>query len=123
MDWLKNFFIPMAQLIVIIGSLGFLVIIIYRAFSKHFNKTWKFFIKYSILRRDYDEKKVEWCINALENGYDYWKAKKFLLINNVKPDDINELMYIFNKIMKGGVKNGGFKSDNSESQRTKYPKI
>ena len=98
-EWLKNFFVPLIEIIFIGGIAGFVGIFIGKAVWNAWSKSFKFIIKYSIRRKPLPEDTVKWCIECLDNGIGYYDAKKMLLIKGTEQSEINEIMWVFDKII------------------------
>ena len=104
MEVMKDIIIPLVTATFIIGIGGYLGFIVFRAFYKVYTREIKFFIKFSILRKPYDQDMVDLCYYFIDEQMDINKAKVFLLING--SNDKDEIIYIYSKILKslkGGV--------------------
>ena len=65
-------------------------------------------IKYGIFKKKYNEKDVQWCLDAINQGRNEIEIKGYLLIKGKPKKRVNEILYIFNqclKKLKGGKKN------------------
>lgn len=134
-DWIKNFFIPLVEMILIIGIAGGFAFIIIRAFRKTWKTQTKWFIRYKILRKKYPEDCIKWILTMINNGIGYYDTKKMLLVQGIAPDRINGVMWIYdqilNEIIKENKKSGGIKNVRSlkrnnrkiEGTATDFPKI
>lgn len=70
----------------------------------------KWFFKYSLFGRKYPEKILEWNMDMINMNVDYWKTKQHLLLNNYDKNKIDEIMWIYLKVLKnlkGGLTNHG----------------
>lgn len=107
-DWIKGFFIPIIELVIVGGVVGFILFISIRAWLKIWRTNLKWFVKYQIpfIKQKYDPANVKWVLDAFESNIDYWGAKKFLMLKGVPMDRVNETMWIYDKIsreLKGGL--------------------
>lgn len=121
MDWLKNFFIPVIELVFIFGFVGFIAYVIFRPLYRMWNKSWKYFIKYTIFRTKINEQDVQWSMKAIENRFDEAKVKMFLLEHNQDMERAREMTWIFKKVFKE-VK-GGEKDKNGRKFKRTYSQI
>lgn len=129
-QWLKGFIVPLVQIIFLGGIIIFIIYVIARASYRTWKKQTKFFVKYSILRNQYPKSLVEWCVKCMENGIGYYDAKKLLLVQMMPSETTNEILYIYDQIIKktkGGLmkKNvRNIKGNDSQNQgTTKLPTI
>lgn len=127
-EWMKGFFIPIIELVFIGGILLFVGFVVFRAVNKIYSTQWKWFFKYTIFRKKYDTKDLEWIEKAINNGIGYYDAKKMLMIKGVALDRVNEISWIYDKIinaMKGGINNNGQRDarfySKTQSTETEYP--
>lgn len=82
----------------------------------------RIWFKYKILRKPYKEEDVAWCMSAMERGITEGKLKAHLVLKNTPIKRVEELGFIFReteKQLKGGKKNGRFKTSDSKSQFSK----
>lgn len=113
-DWLNGFIVPIIELTFVGGIILTILFIVIRALRKVYLTKWLWFLKYSVLRNKYDPKTVQWVMDAIDKGMDYWESKKFLMMSKDFPhiitqDHINEVMWVYTKIFKqlqGGIKDG-----------------
>jgi len=120
MSFVTNILTPILQLSFYIFMIGGGIFLTYYLFKSNFpNLRW--WIKYSLFRRNFKDADVEWCVDAIERGFSYVDAKAFLLKKGTNLKRVHELMFVFNKVakeLKGGEKNGRqFKGQNSETQQ------
>lgn len=117
-DWVKGFFIPIIELVIIGGLIIFILFVVIRASLHYYNTRLRWFLKYSIMRKKYDDTIVSWILNAIRNDIDYWTAKKTLLCKGIEMRQVNEMMYIYDNIYKQlqGGKNDGQRIARSNSQ-------
>lgn len=101
MAWFE-FFKALFSMVIIVGIMTAIGFFLYRSWKR---SDLRFKLKYNVFRRKYQEKDVEWCLNALERGWDEVKIKKFLLINGTSFNKIDEMCFIFRQL-KGGDANG-----------------
>lgn len=103
MDWLKNFFIPLSQVIfILILSISFLFLLI-RALYKKWKVEWKFSFKYKFFKKEITKKYKE-ILEEIPNNINIEKLKMEMLIADIKDININELIYLYQNL-KGGIKN------------------
>ena len=132
MEWLKNFIIPLIE-IIFLGGIGlFILFYVGRAVWNAWSKSFKFTWKYSIRRNLYPETTVKWIIDCIDKGIGYYDAKKILMVKMYPDDQINETLWIYDKIIielnnQGGLNKNGkqFKRDNSkdEGKSAEFPSI
>ena len=110
---------------VFVGGFGlWILFLIYKGIKK-ISPNFNFVMKYKVFRFKYNEKVVEWCMNAISRDMNYIDAQKFLLVKGVKPKKMKEVMYIYDQVLnnsQGGVliKNEQFRQSNEQTQ---LPKI
>jgi len=105
MSFVTNILTPIVTGVVIGGFLLWISFIIYKGISKSF-PNFKFWYKYSLFRKKFNERVVEWCMDAITKDMNRLDSEKFLLVKGVKPKRIKETMYIYDKVlerMKGGI--------------------
>jgi len=123
MSWVQTILTPIITAVFIGGFAIWVLFLIYKGIQKT-NPNFKFWFKYSILRKKYDERVVQWCMDAFSKDMDYISSEKFLLIKGVKPKRIKETMYIYDKVrdklLKGGLKNEQLRQSN---EQTKLPEV
>jgi len=114
---------PIITTVFIGGFLLWILFMIYKGVSKSF-PNFKFFMKYSIFRKKFNEKVVEWCMDAITKDMSNIDAEKFLLMKGIKPNRIKETMYIYDKVlnemMKGGYQNN--EQLRQSNEQTELPK-
>lgn len=88
-------------------------------------KKLRFWIKFNIFKKPYPEDEVEWCMNALDKGWDDpSEIRKFLLTHsNFTLKKVEQILFIFSELkkLKGGVTDG--RSIRQSSGETQFPKI
>jgi hypothetical protein len=102
---LNEIVIAVIKIFMYLGLVGFFSYLFYKTIWNGWSKRYKFYFKYFLLRKNYPEKTVEFCLDCIENNRDYYSIKKSLIINNWKNKDINEILWIYDmllKQMKGG---------------------
>lgn len=130
-EWVSGFFIPMIEIIFIFGIVGFFLFYIIKGFHNAWAKSWKFFFKYKIGRKSYNEKTLKWCLECMDKGIGWYDAKKIMMVAMVNTNQMNETLWIYDQIIsefnnqKGGKINNGreFKGSNSkiEKQQAELP--
>ena len=99
---------PIITSVVIGGFVLWILFLIYKGISKSF-PNFKYAMKYSIFRKKFNEKVVEWCMDAITKDMSNIDAEKFLLMKGVNPKRVKEAMYIYDKVLenmqKGGYQN------------------
>lgn len=102
MDWINNFFIPLAQIIFGITIISIFVIVLGWALYKNWIKTWQFKFKYEIIRKQLPkEEDMIFIINTKETRDE---MNKRLLVENYNQNRVYEMLYLYDKI-KGVDKN------------------
>ena len=125
-DWVGGVIVPLIETIVVLSFVLFLSYVVTRAIIITWNKSTKWFVKYSIKKTAYPIETIQWIINSIEKGMSYYDVKKKLLLsmkdNAVDMDRVNEVLWIYTKTlreMQGGRKdNGRFKDCNSPIKST-----
>jgi len=108
MSFVSNWLTPIIKVLFFIGFFGFFSFIILKAIHNGWSKRYKFVIKYKIFRRKYPEKKVEWCLECLDQNLSYHDVKKFLMVKSIPKKIMNETLWIYSNLLKelkGGVGN------------------
>lgn len=105
MGVVENILIPILQLLFYLFFFGAIGTIIYLGIFKKYKYKIKLFLKYEVFKREPKEKDVEWCLEAFEKQKHEIDLKKLLLLKRVNMDRVEELLYIYRKIikMKGGL--------------------
>jgi len=112
MTIVQNIVIPAITLIAYIGFFGFLSYVIGKALWNGWSKRYKFVFKYKVRRKPYPESIVKWCIDNMQDGVGYWQTKKFLMVKNRPQKEINEILWIYEQLLKelkGGIDKNGRK--------------
>lgn len=129
-EWIKGFIIPLVEIIFIGGIVGWVLWIVGKAFYNAYTKSFKFFWKYKIMRKQYAESTLRWCLECMDKGIGWYEAKKLLMVKMVDKKIMNETLWIYDQILiKYG--NGGNKYDRQnvrgnredESKQTSLPNI
>ena len=121
MDWVKGFIIPLVEVVLIGGLVGWICWIVGKAVYNAWTKAGKFIFKYKIMRKPYPEKTMKWSLDCMEKGIGWYDTKKMMMINMLPTDQINETLWIYDQIInefnnqKGG-KNNGRKHQRSDSK-------
>jgi len=109
-DWVSGFFVPLMEIVFVVG-IGLLIgYWIGKGIHNAWTKSFKFILRYSIGRKKYPEQVVKWCYDAIEKGIGYYDAKKFLMVKMLPDEQVNETLWIYDKILlelKGGKHNDG----------------
>jgi hypothetical protein len=108
-DWMNGFIIPLIKLVFIIGIFSFIFYYVGKAFYNAYTKSFKFFVKYSILKKDYPDEIVKYLIECIDNNMTYHNVKRELYIKGWKYDDINEILYIYDQLIKQMLKENKLK--------------
>jgi len=104
--WMDNFFSPLFQLIIYLFLMGWTLFFTYWILKKIFHN-FGLWWKYSFRRKSYDTEDIKWCMDVINEGMTQIDAKKTLLLKNYPKKRVNEMLYIYNKVlreMKGGKK-------------------
>jgi len=116
-DWINGIVIPLVETIVVLGFVGFISFVIVRAVLKTWQRSTKWFVKYSIKRTAYPIETMQWIIENIEKEKSYYDVKKALLFSGTDDDIVDEIMWIYDKTLyalkkeKGGIeKYGGLKN-------------
>lgn len=108
-DWIGSFFVPIIKTVFFIGIIGFVAYVILRALYNLWSQQWRYMIRYELLKRPLPQDTVDWCVDAMDNGYGYYEVKKLLLVNGVYGERFNETLWIYDKLLiklKGGKEYG-----------------
>ena len=109
-EWVTGFLTPLIKFIFIGGFVlvaGFFVI---KAVHNGYTKSFKFIIRYSILKRKYPIEIVEWCMSCFDENISWHEAKKILMVKGIQKKQLNETLWIYDKMiieLKGGIDNNG----------------
>ena len=128
-DWASGIIIPLVETIVVLSFISFITFIVVRAVLKTWQRKIKWFVKYSIKRTAYPIETMQWIIDNIEKGKNYYDIKKALLFSGTEQDIIDEILWLYTKTlreMQGGKKdNGRFKECNStiKSPTTSLPTV
>jgi len=89
-------------IISLFGGMIFWMIYLFRKIAPDF----KYWFKYNVLNKKYNEKDVERLLDYHQAGWSIVQVKKFLLINGFSMDRAREFCFIYKQIQrKGGKKN------------------
>jgi len=110
MGFVSNILAPVIQWVVYLAVGIWILYIIYWIFKKIF-KNFGLFWRYKVLRENWDDKKVKWCMDAIEKGWNEIKITKFLLIHNYNQKQIKEMLYYYKNIKKKLMLGGGKEYD------------
>ena len=89
-EWVRDLIAPIIKVIFIGGFVGAILFYVIRAFYNAWSRSWKFFLKYKIMRKPYNEKTMTWCVEAFERDLDYYDVKKLLYVSGMT--DKNEIL-------------------------------
>lgn len=113
MSIVSNIIVPAIKIIFYIGFFGSLIYFIgWKALWNAWSKRYKFVFRYKVRRKPYPESIVKWCIDNMQDGVGYWQTKKFLMVKNRPQKEINEILWIYEQLLKelkGGKDNYGRK--------------
>jgi hypothetical protein len=121
MDWLNGFFIPIIEIIVILGIVGGFLFILIRAFRKTWKTQTKWFIRYKLLRKKYPEDTVKWILSMIDQGIGYYDTKKLLLVKGISQEKINGIMWIYDQILNTMKGNINLKKNYSQLKPIDFP--
>jgi len=99
MDFVKEFLTPLIKVLFIGGFLGFIVFYVGKAFHNAWSKSFKFTLRYKILRKPLPEKKLLWCMEAIEKGIGWYDAKKIMMVAGTRKSEMNETLWIYDKVI------------------------
>ena len=99
MDFVKEFLTPLIKVIFIGGFFGFVVFYVGKAFHNAWSKSFKFVLRYNILKKTFPEKKVLWCMEAIEKGIGWYDAKKIMMVAGTRKSEMNETLWIYDKVI------------------------
>jgi len=105
MSFVTNILTPIITGSFIMGFILWILFMIYKGIKKTCPNL-NFWMKYIIFRKKFDERVVEWCMDAISKDMSNIDAQKFLLMKGIKPKRIKETMYIYDQVldkMKGGI--------------------
>jgi hypothetical protein len=102
----QNFMIPIMKGIFIVGFfVAWLLAAIFLVSKYVLTKERRFWIKYHVFKKKYDEESVQWCLDAFEKGYrNNFEVRKILLAQGeLSEKKIEEMLFIFSevKLLKG----------------------
>jgi len=96
----------MILVVLFLGGLGYWMITL----IKKVNPDLKYWFKYKILRKKYNEQDVAMLLEDLEEGVNEGELfKAIMLSNKITPDHAKELIYIYKEIKKIQLKGGNAK--------------
>ena len=130
MEWIKGFLIPLVEVTFFLGFVSWIGFYVGRGFLRNWTQRWKWFFKFSIMRKSYPEKAMKWSFDAIEQNLGYYEAKKILFVSNGENmDQVYETLYIYDKLQlelnkqKGGKNGRELERGYSEIKGTELPKI
>ena len=81
-------------------------------------------------KKPYDEKTINWIWSCVDGGIGWYDAKKLMMVKNLPNAQVNETLWIFDKIImelnqkKGGIKKHGRKYERDSCKAIgEYPTI
>ena len=110
MSFVSNVLIPVIKILLYVGFFGFLSFVLIKALWNGWSKKYKFVFRFKILKKPYPVPVVNWCIENLNEGVGYYQVKKFLMIKNRPQSEINEMLWIYQELvkeLKGGIDKNG----------------
>lgn len=130
-EWVTGFLVPIIQLVLVLGFFGVGGFYLAKAIHNGWSKKFKFVWKHTIRGKPYPLEPVKWCIRCVEEGIGYYDAKKILMVKAIPRQQINETLWIYNKMiieLQGGVNKNDrkFKRVSGKIERateTKLPDI
>lgn len=73
---------------------------------KKINPNFRYWCKYTLFKRKYNEKAVRWCMKAHREGTTEEDVTRFLLTAGTPLEQVKETIYVFQQINnKGGITN------------------
>ena len=109
MSFVEQYLLPMFQVMIYIIFFGLACYGFYKFARKILPKELNAWFKYKILKKDYPEETVEWCLDAYEQNADPVAVERYLRLDETSDGEVDETLYIFKKIiqLKGGLKSDG----------------
>lgn len=101
MDWIKNFIIPLIEIVFAFGIIGSLLFIIIRAIRKVWLKHIKWIFKYEVLNKDVNQEDINIIVGSGKNEIEMTKS---LLLEGNGMYKVDEIMYLFKKMKNIGGK-------------------
>lgn len=96
----------MILVVLFLGGVGYWMITL----IKKVNPDLKYWIRYKVLRKKYNEEDVAMLLEDLEEGIDENELfKAIILSNKTTPDHARELIYIYKELKKIQLKGGNAK--------------
>ena len=99
MELVKEFLTPLIKVLFIGGFLGFICFYFIKAFHNAWSKSFKFVWRYKIRRKPMPEKKLLWCMDAIEKGIGWYDAKKIMMVAGTRTSEMNETLWIYDKVI------------------------
>jgi len=99
-SWFHGLIIPLIKTCFVGGIFAFIIFYIYRAFNNAYSKQMKFFWKFKIRKKPYPESSVKWIMECMDKGIGWYDAKRLLYVKGQNENDINEMMFIYDEILK-----------------------
>jgi len=121
MEWVRGFLTPLIKVLFIGGIFGGIGFFVIKSFNNAWSKQWKFIFKYKIRGKPYPEKKLLWCMEAIEKGIGWYDAKKILMVGGTSKSEINEVLWIYDHVISELNKEKG--GENGRKHKGSYRKI
>jgi len=122
MSFVTNILTPIIISVFIGGFCLWVLFLIYKGIKKIY-PNFNYMMKYKVFRRKYNEKVVEWCMNAISRDMKQIEAEKFLLIKGVKPKNVMEAIYIYDQVKQKLLEGGQNEQLRPSNEQTKLPEI
>ena len=93
--------------LLIISLVSGIVYWIYMGLKK-INPNFKYWYKYTLFKKKYDENHVRWCMRAIKDDMTEEDAMRYFLTTGINIKQTKDKVYVFKEILKrykGGVKN------------------
>lgn len=123
MNFVINILTPIITAVFIGGFILWILFLLYKGIKK-FCPNLNFWIKYNIFKKKFDEKVVEWCMEAISKEMNAIDTEKYLLIKGIKLKRTKEAMYVYNQVLNK-LKGGKFYNEQlrQSNEQIKLPEI
>lgn len=120
MSIVANYIVPTIKVMLTLAFTGLSGFGIFKAIRSLFPKEITAWFKFRILRKEYPEEDVEWCLDCWEKGASIPEVLRHLRLTKVQDQKVEEIMFIFKKItkLKGGQKSNGRRQTRKGSLET-----
>jgi hypothetical protein len=123
-EWISGFIVPLVEIVFIGGIILFVGFYVFKGVWNAWNKSIKFFWKYKIRKKPYPEKTLGWILECIDRGIGWYDAKKLLLIKMIPENQINEIMWIYDRVLTELIGKKKFKGKNyDENIQQDLPKL